>query len=348
MTNTKVHATMKMKRSVISPLLAGAMLVVCTVAGFGAETGKGASTPDEFARQYMTAFNNRDREGLKKLRIPLTVKSDMQDMIDSMLDAELSGTTKYNKFEILPAQPDMEKPKIGPDGVFYKPNVTPTNLVKLTAETENGTTSTTMPIGKKGGLYYLVLAEPATGEAPVYHFGWQRFAAPQSNWSVIMPNEPEPGRAALEKQVGKDGMNDPDLYGVVKNTADIKTVKHFFICGEEGKRLHDSNNKETYRAACTTYEPETLKKWFSDSSKNLSDAIDSMSRMNGGKLVEQKDIELNGAPGKEFEIRTKDGGLCLGRVYWIKNALYELSVDNHTDEPNRASAAKFLTSLDVH
>ena len=51
------------------------------------------------------------------------------------------------------------------------------------------------------------------------------------NWSVMLPNEAEPGRAALEDQYGKEALNDPDIFGVVKNTASIKTTQHWIRSG---------------------------------------------------------------------------------------------------------------------
>ncbi len=307
----------------------------------------GPKTPEELAKRYMAAFNKKDLAGLKKLRYPVAVKSEMQEMIDTFSEAELSAGTQYSKFEIKPVEPGGDKPSMGPDGNFYKPNLKPTNMIKVMAVTKDGSSSTTFPIGKKNGIYYIVGVEPAPGAQPPYQFGWQRFNAPASNWSVMLPNEPEPGRAALEKESGKDALKDPDAYGVVKNTADIKTFQHFFRSGEEGKRVNAPDNKETYRATCTTYTPETLAKWFSDPKKNLDDAVDYLVRSSDGKLVSVKEIESAGSPGREFEINEKEGAVVLGRVYWIKDALYELTFTSKKQTPDRAGAARFLESLEV-
>src|SRR5262249_27221810 len=155
----------------------------------------------------------------------------------------------------------MNKSSMGLDGNFYKPNVKPTHTIKLISVTQNGSSSATIPVGVKDGRYYVIAAE-ADSESPAYQFGWQRFTPPKASWSVMLPNEPEPGRAALEKEGGKKALEDPDAYGTVKNTADIKTCQHFYVSGEMGKRMMGNDNQEIYRAACTTYEPETLKKWF--------------------------------------------------------------------------------------
>ncbi len=319
---------------------------VCFASGVLAATGP--KTPQEFAAAYMKAVNEKDKAALDKLRYPLKGKSAMQEMMDAMSDADVTAGTKYTKFEILNVEPGMDKPVMGPDGLFYIPNLPVTNTLKLTSETENSKSSTSFPIGVKDGVYYQVAIEEAKGVSVPFQFGWQRFTPPTSKWSVMMPNEAEPGRAALEKQGGKPVAEDADAYGVVKNTASIKTTQHWFRCGEEGKRINDEANKETYRVACTTYEPETLKEWFSDPAKNLSEAVDSAVRRDDGKLIQQKDITLGNSPGKEFEIRQKDGTLCLGRVYWINDALFELTVESKKVQPDLDSANKFLSSLQLY
>lgn len=306
----------------------------------------GPKTPEEFAKAYMTAMNNKDKAALDKLRYPLKGKSAMQEMMDAMSEADMGS--KYTKFEVLNPEKDMDKPMMGPDGIFYIPNLPVTNVIKFTAESENSKSSTSFPIGIKDGIYYQAAIEAAEGMTVPFQFGWQRFTPPKAHWSIMMPNEPEPGLAALEKQGGKPVAEDEDAYGVVKNTASIKTTQHWFRCGEEGKRINDEGNKEIYRVACTTYSPETLKEWYSDPAKNLTEAVDLSVRRDDGKLIQQKDIELAGAPGKEYEIQQKDGTICVGRVYWIKDALYELTVENKSGKPNLEIANKFLGSLQIN
>jgi len=314
-------------------------------------TAAGAANPKnvkEFGEQYMAAFNKKDKATLSKLRYPGGGKSDMQEMMDQIMDAEMGSGTQYNKFEILPVDTKKLEPQLGPDGVFYKPNLTPTNLLKFTAETKNGSSSTTFPVALKDGVVYQVAIVKAEGvQQPPFSFGWQRFTPPKANWSVMLPNEPEPGKAALEKEVGKNALQDPDVYGVVENTARIKTTQHFFQCAGEGKRVHAEDNKDTYRVACTTYAPETLKEWFSDPKKNLDDTVDLRTRSLPGKLVSVKEIALAGSPGREFEIKGEDGTQCLGRVYWIKDALYELTFQSKSEKPDTVAATKFLDSLEV-
>lgn len=321
-----------------------AFLLVASPTAALADAPKSAQ---EFAQQYMAAFNKKDSSALEKLRYPTASKSKMAEFIEEMTEAEMKSGTQYNQFEILPVQGKENEPSMGPDGVFYKPSLKPTNVVKLTAVTKDGSSSTSFPVGEKDGIFYAVMPEKDEAATPPYKFGWQRFSLPKSNWSVMLPNEAEPGAQALVKQFGKDALEDPDVYGVVKNTAEIKTCQHFFNCGAEGKRLESDDNKETYRAACTTYTPETLTKYFNDPKKNLDDTVDLRMRSLPGKLVEQKNIELNGAPGRQFEIRGTDGNVQLGRVYWIKDALYELTFDSKLEKPDLDSANKFLSSLEV-
>lgn len=325
------------------------MAAVCVLALLPAAAlaAEGPKSAQEFAAQYMAAFNKKDSAALEKLRYPAATKSKMQDFIDMMTEAEMKSGTQFNKFEILPVDSKKSESSMGPDGAFYKPSLKPTNIVKLTAVTKDGTSSTSFPIGEKDGIFYAVMPEKDEAAAPPYKFGWQRFSPPKSNWSVMLPNEPEPGAQALVQQLGKDALDDPDVYGVVKNTADIKTCQHFFQCGAEGKRLQSDDNKETYRAACTTYTPETLSKWFSDPKKNLDETVDVRTRSLSGKLVEQKDIDLAGSPGRQFEIRGEDGTVLMGRVYWIKDALYELTFESKQDKPDTEGANKFLNSLSV-
>lgn len=315
------------------------------VASFATDDSR--KTPEQFAQLYLKTFNASDVAALRKLRYPVNGKSNMQEMIDGITEASMKSGTKFTKFELLAPKPDMDKANMGPDGQFYKANLKPTNLLKLTAVSANGSMSTTIPIGIKDGIYYEVGVEAAPGDEPPYAFGWQRVSLPQATWSVLLPNEAEPGKAAIVKQYGKEAAENPDSYGVVKNTADIKTTQHWVRCGEEGKRVNDSANKETYRAACTTYEPETLRKWFADPKKNIDDAVDLASRQNQGKIVQTSEVDLNGAPGKSYEIKDQDGSMRFGRVYWIKDALYELSVVTSNEPVNKTSADKFLTSLEV-
>jgi len=236
---------------------------------------------------------------------------------------------------------------MGPDGIFYKPTLKPTNLLKLTAQSKDSKSTTSFPIGEKDGVYYAVSVERAEGMTVPFSFGWQRFQPPKSSWSVMLPNEPEPGKAALVAQSGKDALEDPDAYGVVKNTADLKSWQHFFQCGAAGKRLTDSDNKETYRVACTTYDPKTLKELCSDPKKNLDEAVHIQTVSLDGKVVQQKDVELAGAPGREFEIHADNGTTCVGRAYWVKDALYVLTVESPKDKPDAISTSKFLSSLEV-
>jgi len=325
-----------------------AISIVCSLWYAAAAGAASPKTAQEFGQQYMAAFNKKDRAALDKLRYPGGGKSDMQDMMDQIMEAEMSSGTQYTKFEILPVEAGKVEPQMGPDGVFYKPNLTPTNLLKFTAETKSGSSSTTFPVALKDGVIYQVAIVKAEGvEQPPFRFGWQRFTPPKASWSVMMPNEPEPGKAALEKEAGKNALEDPDVYGVVQNTAAIKTTQHFFQCGAEGKRVHEEDNKDTYRAACTTYSPETLKEWFGDPKKNLDDTVDLRVRSLPGKLVSVKEVVLSGSPGREFEIKGDDGTHCLGRVYWIKDALFELTVQSKSEKPDTVAANKFLDSLEV-
>jgi hypothetical protein len=315
-----------------------------TLRAFAAD---GPKTPEALASLYMSSFNKKDKATIKKLRFPSSVKSDMQSMMDEISDAEMSSGTQYNKFEVTPIKADMAEAKMGPDGLFYKPVIKPTHIVKFIAKTANGSSSTSMPVGPDKGIFYIATIVPAKGAQPAYKFGWERYTMPGTTWSVMLPNEPEPGRAALESESGPDALKNPDAYGVVKNTASIKTAQHWFWCGEEGKRVNAPDNQEHYRAACTTYEPATLNEWFSDSKKTLDEAVQMRVRENEGKLVSVKEIDMSGAPGREFEIREKDGKLILGRAYWIKDALYELTFDSKKEKPNTEAAQKLLGSLQV-
>jgi hypothetical protein len=323
-------------------------LIILPSANAAAE---GPRSAEELAKAYLAAFNKKDKSALYKLRYPLTVKSELQSILDEMIDAELADGTQFTSYKFLSVDEIVAKPTMGPDGNFYKPNLKPVHMLMLKADTKNGTTTTTVPIGEKDGIYYVVCPVPADGPLPNYKFGWQRFQAPKSDWSVLMPNEPEPGRQALEQQVGKPGLNDPDVYGVVKNTGDIKTTQHMFSCGEPGKRMNAADNQDTYTVSCTTYEPETLKKWFSDSKQNVSDAIDSCVRANDGKLIAQADLDKDKSSpsglAKEFQIKAADGRLVVGHVYWLKDALFQLTVKSKKEKPDTDNYNKFLTSLEV-
>jgi len=328
--------------------LAGALSVACSLWLAGSAGAAPPKTAQELGEQYVAAFNKKDKTALSKLRYPAGGTSEMQKMMDEISDAEMTSGTKYNKFDILPVDTKKLEPQMGPDGVFYKPSLTPTNLLKLTAETATGKSSTTFPIAEKDGVFYQVAIVKAEDTAqPPYSFGWQRFTPPKASWSVMLPNEPEPGRAALEKEAGKNALEDPDVYGVVRNTAAIKTTQRFFQCGAQGKRVHADDNSETYRVAWTTYEPETLKEWFSDPIKTLDDTVNVRKTSVQGELVSSRDIDLAGSPGREFEIRGQDGAYIVGRVYWIKDALYELTVESKKDKPDGTAGHKFLSSLEV-
>ena len=91
-----------------------------------------------------------------------------------------------------------------------------------------------------------------------------------------------------------------------------------------------------------------MKKRFSVPKKNIHDAVDLGSRQKGGTIVKVTEIDLKGAPGKTYEIKDQDGALRLGRVYWVKDALYELTFLSNKETPDKEGADKFLTSLEVN
>jgi hypothetical protein len=335
---------MKLSRAGWSGVFAaGALVALSLLPAFAAD---GPKSPEQFAAQDMAAFNAGDFAALKKMRYnPGDSASPFNEFRNAMIQAGIAEGVKYSKYSLLP--PPEKQEAMGPDGKFYGPNLKITNLLQLSAVSASGKTTEEFPIGQKDGIYYEAGVKPAADGGPAYQFGWQRFTPPKSAWSVMLPNEPEPGRAALEKQFGENALKDPDIYGVVQNTAAIKTSEHWFQCGEEGKRTSDAANKEIFRAAVTTYAPETLKHDFSDVKKNLDDAVETSAQRNGGKLVQKKDIDMSGSPGREFEVRDPDGTYYLGRVYWIKDSLYKLTFESKEQTPNLDAANKFLSSLQI-
>src|ERR1700722_16736285 len=108
---------MNLSRAGWSKIVSASMLTVLAVVS-PAFAADGPKTPEEFAAQYMAAFNGKNLAAIKKLRYASKITSPLEEMRDEMIQAGMSDGTKYTKFELLPAPP--QQGSMGPDGVFYK------------------------------------------------------------------------------------------------------------------------------------------------------------------------------------------------------------------------------------
>ncbi|HEY3291363.1 MAG TPA: hypothetical protein VGK87_14635 [Anaerolineae bacterium] len=149
--------------------------------------------------------------------------------------------------------------------------------------------------------------------------GWTNFSSDKGQFTVRMPSEPKQSTQSVDTAAGKI---DVALFtAVAGNTA--------------------------YVASYSDY-PEAVMAG-ADPLKVLEGAMNGAVTNIGGTLIDSKDVSLNDVPGKEFsangKIANQGEGSMRGRLYLVKNRLYQLIVVGLKDQLPTADVDKYLQSF---
>ncbi|MGI9530462.1 hypothetical protein [Lutimonas sp.] len=86
---------------------------------------------------------------------------------------------------------------------------------------------------------------------------------------------------------------------------------------------------------------EQLKGFFRETIEGLVGSID-------GKMLNEREITIDGFKGKEVKINFQDGMAIIRiRVYLVKNQVYMLQVVTKTENDSNESIARFMNSFDL-
>jgi hypothetical protein len=169
-------------------------------------------------------------------------------------------------------------------------------------------------LGLLGGAAWVVV--------PHFWGGWVEFVPEDGGCRVLMPGKPE---AQLASKYG------PGLASVRKFTVIRPRDDQVFILSVSSRSATDLVNA---------------------SFEELYDAQrDFILRSVNGKLVRERDISLDGHPGKEFQGQYSKGGSLVGRIYLVKgppgDRVYILLVGGAGVKPDAGNAARFLDSFQL-
>ena len=97
----------------------------------------------------------------------------------------------------------------------------------------------------------------------------------------------------------------------------------------------------------TDYPDSLVHSDFKDQLKSLFDnAVEGGVSNVKGKLIHQKDIEINGYPGREFSIDYNDGeAVMFIKTYLVKNRMYMLQTITNTGKYPNEDITKFMQSF---
>lgn len=167
----------------------------------------------------------------------------------------------------------------------------------------------------------LCLALTALAVGPTAAQGWENFSPADAGFSVSMPGKP----TASNQEVP---------------TASGQIINHLYML-----QLEQSVYIVTYADfPRPTSDPAMIKAM-------LDRARDSATKATGGELKDEKEIKLDGNPGREWFVRFPSS-LARARAYWVRNQrLYQAIVmmpegkDADAERAREAMMAKFLDSF---
>lgn len=86
-----------------------------------------------------------------------------------------------------------------------------------------------------------------------------------------------------------------------------------------------------------------------DAAKVFRSSIDGgVNNLGDGKLVSEKDIVLDGYPGREFKITIMGGkGLITGRIYFVKKHIYLLQAATSIEDEGDEDIKRFINSFQL-
>ena len=137
---------------------------------------------------------------------------------------------------------------------------------------------------------------------------WQQFSSEAGKFTVLMPGKP-----TQESDTDADGSITHNFTVVRGETVYLVTYSELVDV------VTQLNPSEIFDAVCGGYAAD------------------------GDKLVNQREIELSGYPGRSVELRAKDGTSGKASMYLIGNRLYQLLLIS----PNLEDGKQFFESFQV-
>jgi len=151
---------------------------------------------------------------------------------------------------------------------------------------------------------------------------WRTLTSKEGNFKLKMPGKPQTMNRSLKTAVGKIEM-------------------HIFVVAPTGQ-------KAAYMLMYNDY-PEQFARQ-ADPKKVLDGAIHGVVRKRKGKITQEKDIKIDGYPGKAVVFESGSGGAKFTghiRTFLVKNRLYQVMVlYDRSGAPTKTEIARFLTSFE--
>ena len=147
----------------------------------------------------------------------------------------------------------------------------------------------------------------------------------KSDYQILFPLEPKEESETMVSAIGNLNMTYLTL-----STTESETEKNL-----------------VYMIMQTDYPDSLVHSDFKDQLKSLFDnAVEGGVSNVKGKLIHQKDIEINGYPGREFSIDYNDGeAVMFIKTYLVKNRMYMLQTITNTGKYPNEDITKFMQSF---
>ncbi len=153
--------------------------------------------------------------------------------------------------------------------------------------------------------------------AQVQETGWKEFQSKEGGFSVLLPGAPVEEKQAVQTELGP---------------IEVRT----FTFGLK-------ENVGAYVVSFNDYPVELVKQ--SDPQKMLDGARDGAVRTVKGRLLSEKKITLDGAPGRELRIEAPGTLVIQSRIYLVKNRLYQILAVTQKEKAADAEITKFRDSF---
>ncbi len=158
---------------------------------------------------------------------------------------------------------------------------------------------------------------------------WVWSESKNMGYKIEFPQTPEDSVQVVDSPIGELKMN-------------IKTY-------EVGAHSPADDNL-LYLVNCTVFPDSVIKAQTSTEKDGLfRKTIDGAVKNIGGKIIEEKSIELKGAyPGREIKIDFNNGNaIIFMRLYLVKNKLFLLETITQTNKVPNAAITRFLNSFQL-
>lgn len=110
------------------------------------------------------------------------------------------------------------------------------------------------------------------------------------------------------------------------------------------------DNNLAYGVMLTSY-PDTFVKYTNDAFVKgfFRGVVDGAAKNSGGKLLTEKEIEMDGYPGREVRIDYKEGvAVVKMRLYLVKNTIYMQQVIMEPAKENNNTEQKFFNAFKIN